>query len=88
MEGVQLMSAEETYLIQVNGVEIKVETDKDKAVTAGDILEAAKREGAIPGNPEDYILKGENREYAWDETVNVADDKDFIAIPNTPTPVA
>lgn len=82
------MSTEETYFIRVNGVEIKVETTKDKAITAGDILELAKREGAIPGNPQNYILKGENGEYAWDATVNVADDKDFIAIPNTPTPVA
>ena len=82
------MSTEETYFIRVNGVEIKVETTKAKVITAGDILELAKREGAIPGNPQDYILKGENREYAWDETVNVADDKEFIAIPNTPTPVA
>ena len=79
------MTIDRTYTIQVNGDTMEIEGEKQ---TAGDILALARRHNAISGDPHDYILKGENREYAWDETVDVSDDKNFIAIPNTPTPVA
>lgn len=75
----------EAYPIMVNGVEIKVHEEK---VTAAHILELAKDHGAIPGNPDEYILKGESREYRGGDIVDVATDKSFIAIPVTPTPVA
>ena len=75
----------DTYPITVNGVEIEVH---DKEIAAARILELAKDHGAVPGNPDDYILKGEAREYQGGDIVDVATDKFFIAIPITPTPVA
>ena len=75
----------DTYPITVNGVEIDVH---EKEIAAVRILELAKDHGAIPGSPDEYILKGENREYQGGDLVDVATDKFFIAIPNTPTPVA
>ena len=74
-----------TYPITVNGVEIEV---SQKEIVALRILELAKDNGAIPGDPNEYILKGEDREYRSNDIVNVATDKFFIAIPNTPTDVA
>ena len=74
-----------TYPIQVNGVEIEIH---EKEIAALRILELARERGAIPGDPGEYILKGEDREYQSGDTVDVSTDKFFIAIPITPTPVA
>jgi hypothetical protein len=79
------MTTDRKFTIKVNGVEISTNQQELKA---GEILQLAKQQGAIPGNPEEYILKGEKREYRWDDTVDVAQDNIFIAILNTPTPVA
>lgn len=79
------MTTDRKFTIKVNGVEISTDQQELKA---GEILQLAKQQGAIPGNPEEYILKGEKREYRWDDTVDVAQDNIFIAILNTPTPVA
>ena len=79
------MTTDRKFTIKVNGVEISTDQQELKA---GEILQLAKQQGAIPGNPEEYILKGEKREYGWDDTVDVAQDNIFIAILNTPTPVA
>ena len=79
------MTTDRKFTIKVNGVEISTDQQELKA---GEILQLAKQQGAIPGNPEEYILKGEKQEYRWDDTVDVAQDNIFIAILNTPTPVA
>ena len=79
------MTMDRKFTIKVNGVEISTDQQELKA---GEILQLAKQQGAIPGNPEEYILKGEKQEYGSDDTVDVAQDNIFIAILNTPTPVA
>jgi hypothetical protein len=79
------MTTDRKFTIKVNGVEISTDQQELKA---GEILHLAKQQGAIPGNPEEYILKGEKQEYRWNDTVDVAQDNIFIAILNTPTPVA
>ena len=73
------------YPITVNGVEIEVH---EKKIAAFRILELAKDHGAIPGDPNEYILKDEDREYQSGDIVDVATDKFFVTILNTPTPVA
>ena len=70
---------------KVNGVEIY--TDHE-SLLAKEILKLAKEKGAIPGNPDDYILQGDKGEYKGDDRVNLKEDNLFIAIPNKPTPVA
>ena len=72
-------------VFKVNGVEIH--TDQE-SLSAEEILKLAKEKGAIPGNPEDYILQGDKGEYKRDDLVNLKEDNLFIAIPNKPTPVA
>ena len=72
-------------IFKVNGVEIRTD---HQSLSAKKILELAKEKGAIPGNPEDYILKGDKGEYKGDDGVNLEEDNLFIAIPDRPTPVA
>ena len=79
------MTTNSKFIIKVNGEEII--TDRQE-LKAGEILELAKQHGAIPGKPEEYVLRGEKQEYGWDDRVDVAQDKIFIAILNTPTQVA
>ena len=79
------MTTGSKFTIKVNGEEIT--TDRQE-LKAGEILELAKQHGAIPGKPEEYVLRGEKQEYGWNDTVDVAQDNIFIAILNTPTPVA
>ena len=75
----------DAFTFKVNGIEIS--TDK-QSLLAKQILELAKEKGAIPGNPEDYILQGDKGKYSGDALVNLEEDNLFIAIPNKPTPVA
>ena len=79
------MTTDSKFTIKVNGEEIT--TDRQE-LKAGEILELAKQHGAIPGKPEEYVLRGEKREYGWEDTVDVAQDNIFIAILNTPTQIA
>ncbi len=73
------------FTFKVNGVEIH---NDHQSLLAKEILELAKEKGAIPGNPEDYILQGDKGDYKADDRVNLKEDNLFIAIPNKPTPVA
>jgi hypothetical protein len=73
------------FTFKVNGVEIP--TDHE-SLLAREILKLAEEKGAIPGNPEDYILQGDKGEYKQDDQVNLKEDNLFIAIPDKPTPVA
>ena len=73
------------FTFKVNGVELRTD---HQSLLAKEILQLAKEKGAIPGNPEDYILKGDKGEYKGDDRVNLEEDNLFIAIPDKPTPVA
>ena len=72
---------------QVNGHEFKSLKQK---VTARYILEQASKEGAIPGNPQDYDLKSlitDDKVYGREEEVDLSKDNEFITLPNSPTTV-
>ena len=56
------------FTFKVNGVQI--ETPHQKLV-ARDILKLAKEKGAIPGNPEEYILQGDKGKYKADDWVDL-----------------
>ena len=73
------------YEFKVNGDEFT--TDKVDP-TALEILDIAKRGGAIPDNPEAYILRGDKGEYRGNDRVNLAEDSVFITVPAGSTPVA
>ncbi|MXX14821.1 MAG: hypothetical protein F4Z86_15480 [Gemmatimonadetes bacterium] len=73
-------------IFKVNGEEIYADHE---SLLAEEVLKLAKEKGAIPGNPEDYILQGDKGKYKGDDDrVNLEEDNLFIAIPNKPTPVA
>ena len=71
--------------IEVNGMDIEVSSQK---LTAHQILELAKKKGAMPGDPNGYFLQGDKGEYKQDDEVNIEEDHRFLTIPNKPTPVA
>ena len=73
------------FEVKVNGTEFSMEGSNP---TALEILALAKQLGAIPNNPEDYVLQGDKGEYRGNERVNLAEDNVFITIPISPTPVA
>lgn len=75
------------YSFTVNGTEIKTPHEK---LTAGDILRLAITNGAISGKPDDYILESHDpeRQFKADDTVDLAEFKDFITEKSGPTPVA
>lgn len=73
------------FEFKVNGIEIET---PDQELEARTILKLAKEKGAIPLNPEDYVLQGDKGKYGQKDIVNLAEDYLFIAIPDQPTPVA
>ncbi len=75
----------DSYSFKVNGIDIQTDHETLPAKT---ILALAKEKGAIPGNPSEYILKGDKGTYTSDDIVNLREDNVFIAIPNKATPVA
>ena len=71
----------------VNGQEFK---SLKQVITASHILEQAAKEGAIPGNPQDYDLKSliiDDKVYGWEDEVDLSKDNEFITLPNSPTTV-
>ena len=76
---------EKEFFFTVNGVELQSQFEK---LIALDILRIAKENHAIPGNPEEYILKGATKQYKLDEWVDLNDDKVFITLPQGATAVA
>ena len=76
---------EKIFKFKVNGIEIESEHRK---LTALGILELAKGKGAIPGEPKDYFVQGDKGRYEQDALVDLAEDNQFITIPNRPTQVA
>lgn len=73
------------YPFKVNGEEFSTD---DPNPTAMQILEIAKSGGAIPNNPEGYILDGEKGDYKGSDPVNLTVDNIFTTVPVGPTPVA
>jgi hypothetical protein len=71
--------------VKVNGTEFVME---DPSPTALEILVLAKQLGAIPNDPEGYVLQGDKGEYQGNQRVNLAEDNVFITIPVSPTQVA
>ena len=76
---------EKSFKFKINGIEI--ETDRQE-LTALDILKLAKEKGAIPGDPEKYILQGDKGKYNINDLVNLKEDNQFLSILAGPTPVA
>ena len=76
---------EKLFTFKVNGIEIPTTQQR---ILAHDILELAKKAGAMPGNPEEYILQGDKGQYGQDAWVDLLEDNVFITIPSTPTQVA
>lgn len=74
-----------SFEIRVNGVEIKVYEEK---LQAARILAIAHDHGAMPGQPDEYDLQGQKQLYKDEDWVDLEEDKEFITIPNRPTPVA
>ena len=71
--------------IEVNGIEVEA---RERKLTAHQILELAKEEGAMPGDPENYFLIGDKGRYEQNAEIDLEDDHRFITIPKEPTPVA
>ncbi len=74
-----------SFSLQANGIEM---TMPYLGVVARDILKLAEERGAIPGNPEAYLLQGNKRQYGWNDWIDLEEDNRFITIPNQPTLVA
>lgn len=75
----------EEFTLKVNGIEMTMRTSTP---VAHDILELAEKRGAMPGQPDQYRLQGQKREYGWGEIVNLKEDSYFLTIPTDATPVA
>ncbi len=73
------------YPFKVNGVELEAQS---RVLTALEILEIAKKHGAMPGNPDQYLLQGDKGRYQLSDKVALVEDNIFITVPSTPTPVA
>ena len=74
-----------SIVFKVNGIEIETE---ELELAAGQILELAKAAGAMPGNPDQYILQGDKGRYEPSDTIDLREDNIFITLPNTSTEVA
>lgn len=78
---------EDTHVsIKVNGARIEVTT----RVTVREIVEKANAAGAISGFIEEYVVERVAKvgEHGLDETIEVEEEEEFMAIPTGPTEVA
>jgi hypothetical protein len=73
------------YDFKVNGAEFQTEYQNP---TALEILMIAKQGGAIPNNPEEYVLQSDKGLYQGVDRVNLEEDNVFLTIPVSPTQVA
>lgn len=79
------MAEKTLFRVEVNG--IKMETEYQEMETLG-VLELAEKHGAIPGKYNEYILRGDKREYGQDDRVDLSEDNSFITLRDRPTQVA
>ena len=80
-----MVTEEGKYDFKVNGTEFQTEY---QSPTALEILMIAKQGGAIPNNPEGYVLQGDKGLYQGVERVNLEEDNVFLTIPISSTEVA
>ena len=82
-----LDSSKESFTVEVNGVEFKVNHEK---LVAADVLKLALEHGAISGEPNEYVLESDDprKEFKPDDWVDFHEYKSFTAERSTPTPVA
>ena len=75
------------FVLKVNGEEM---TMRQEVVVSHDILELAEKLSAIHGQPGNFRLESVStgHEYGFDEEVDLEKDNIFVAMPNSPTPVA
>ena len=73
------------YDFKVNGTEFQTEY---QSPTGLEILMIAKQGGAVPNNPEEYVLQGEKGLYQGVDRVNLEEDNILVTIPVSPTQVA
>ena len=73
------------YEYKVNGVQLV--SDK-QILSAAEILSLAREKGALPGEPDGYILKGTEKDHIGNDEVDLAEDDLFITVPSTSTQVA
>ena len=83
------MDDKNLYEFTVNETLIKTHHEK---LSAGDIIRLAIKQGAsgVSGKPEDYVLQSldPDREFKFDDIVNLLEYKKFITEKSGPTPVA
>ena len=83
------MDDKNLYEFTVNETLIKTHHEK---LSAGDIIRLAIKQGAsgVSGKPEDYVLQSldPEREFKFDDIVNLLEYKKFITEKSGPTPVA
>lgn len=73
--------------IEVNGVPIEVAAGKP--VPVSEVLDDAKHNYAIAGEPHDYILQTRSGEkLGRNQTIEPTPGEEFLAMPGGPTPVA
>lgn len=75
----------EVFKFKINGIEI--DSDR-KVLTATEILEIAEECSAIPGQANEYVVLGQEREYLSDDEVDIEVDFVLLSVPNAPTQVA
>ena len=80
-----MATREGKYDFKVNGTEFQTEY---QSPTALEILMIAKQGGAIPNNPEEYVLQGDKGIYRGVDRVNLEEDNVFLTIPVSATQVA
>ena len=83
------MDNKNLYEFTVNETLIKTHHEK---LSAGEIIRLAIKQGAsgVSGKPEDYVLQSldPDREFKFDDIVNLLEYKKFITEKSGPTPVA
>lgn len=79
------MGEKTLFKVEVNGIEMQ--TEHQEMETLG-VLELAEKHGAIPGKYNEYILRGDKREYGRDDRVDLSEDNSFITLRDRPTQVA
>ena len=81
------MDDQTTYELTVNGALIKTPHER---LTAADIIRLAIKEGAVAGQPDDYVLVSldPHHQFQPEDLVDILDYKNFVAEKSGSTPVA
>ena len=74
--------------ITVDGRQFEQDANR---LSAMDILEASREHGIITEDPSEYDLQSldaDDKVFTPDEVIDPSTDREFLALPNGPTPVA